>query len=264
MLKRRLLPRTGKRWLTHHIETFIKPNNGGKVPDLAEKFYQANITGPNGDLYLSYLRQVPILDAFLAHWAEAKKRAKGRVILLPGRDTWMFEVLARLEGVKTIFLPECSGDTKNWVAKEHPKKGEFPGCYAVDSGCAGSVPRALGCMDYGMVATTYTDHKLIPHDNVGPIYLVYEVLECLPKYWTRGTMDANNTKIMQKVDVDSRAFRIAAVGTILLSEHWLKVNAPRLKKERLERLAAKRATATQPTIVRRKRLSSKLFSKCAA
>lgn len=248
----------GKKWLDDHIKTFIKPNiSGGKLPDL--------LATDNG--YADMLRKEENLKALLELWAEARKRADGRTIVLPGRDTWLLEVVARLEGHDTLFRPDISSITYSWVAKHDPDAEKIKSCYGVDSGNAGSVPKGLKCADFGMVfynGSPQKRHQLIPHHNAGPYYNIYCVLEGGLKYWTHATLIgansvANPTRISQKIETNQESFRWAAVHTLLVANYWLKMNPEpettrRLKlKSALKRLETTRRTGLGISLARRRR-----------
>lgn len=251
----------GRQWLNNHIETFIKPEL--KKWDIPFSAVEKMATGPKcpESCYLQMLKEYPkTVETMMALWEQAKKNAKGRTILLPGRDAWLFEVLARLDGTDTLFKPEISSLTKGWAAKFDVDKDRFKKCYCIDSGVAGSVPKALGAEAWGLVSGA---NRLLPGDQWTAN--CYSVLEALPKYWTRGCLDKPGSKleeckIVQKIAGDSdyenetnkatmmRTFAVAAAGTIFLAEAWLKVHPegevfepepepvilkPKLKRKRL-------------------------------
>jgi hypothetical protein len=88
-------------WLDEHLETFVRPYLG-YIPNLKDKPSKKSGHADwseiltNEAFYLLYLA-----------WQEAKSRAAGRPILLPGRDVWLLEVIARCEGgnYPTVFRP---------------------------------------------------------------------------------------------------------------------------------------------------------------
>ena len=53
-------------------------------------------------------------------WRSVKKAATGKLLILPGRDVFVFEVLARREGFPTLFLPACSRQTVKWYKDRIP------------------------------------------------------------------------------------------------------------------------------------------------
>ena len=142
-------------WLDHHLEEFIKPNLGC-IP---------NVNLKTGDIKLWTPRLITCLEAV---WKQAKKRAGSKKILLAGRDTWEFEILARVEGVLTDFRPDIStnvaingltNDPKTGAriydrkGKPHPLiKEDYSEHYLLDSGYKGTIPQALGVKTWDMVS----------------------------------------------------------------------------------------------------------------
>lgn len=206
-------------WLDQHVEEWIKPHLG-LVPEVKSI--------PSNCNYIDYFLpgKTGHLEILQECWENAKKNAKGDPILLAGRDTWLFEVLARIEGHPTVFLPQASS-----AACGHPSfKGKYKHCYGVDSGHRGSVPKTMGCERFGLVYCSGTPsirkvHQLIPDLNVGcfnenigaalkkrgeTCYNLYCWLEGHPKYWYPGKCetptgeDCNSShadaKVVQYID----------------------------------------------------------------
>lgn len=119
-------------WLDQHIEEWIKPKIG-KVPVIKDSSW-----------YIMQWQKADIL-ALQAVWKEGKKLANGRKILLAGRDVWLLEMLARIEGFPTIFRPDISSYTKSHV------KEDYRDCYLLDTGFRGTVPKALGIENFGLI-----------------------------------------------------------------------------------------------------------------
>src|SRR4051812_2802720 len=93
-------------WLQEHIENFVEPIlEGSNV--------QLSLDG------LNYFNPEE-LSIIKNSWRSVKRLADGKPILLPGRDVWIFEVLARREGYPTLFLPECSRQTVGAMATAIP------------------------------------------------------------------------------------------------------------------------------------------------
>jgi hypothetical protein len=125
-------------WLEEHLENFVAPVLGSdKVPNEP----------------LSYFRSEE-LTVIKNSWRSVKKSARGRPILLPGRDVFIWEILAQREKYPTMFLPEVSRLT---VA--HVKIPDLEKYFLLDTGFAGSIPRGLG-IDKG-------DFKLLSFSNNG-------------------------------------------------------------------------------------------------
>lgn len=224
----------GKEWLDHHLETFVKPYLGA-VPDVNDlSKFKHGYVAPGG-----YFRDPVRLQAMIDLWNEAKKRANGKTIFLPGRDTWLFEVLARLEDHDTIFRPGISSNVWRWVRDHDPDRERYKTCYGLDSGNIGTILRGLGCVDWGLVYYAGGIHakyspirQLLPHKSYGPYYDCYCMLEGFNKYWTPGEhrYAPKTGKINDEVGVvqilsNQADFSYAAVGTILLANHWLTVQS---------------------------------------
>ena len=141
-------------FLEQHLEEFVRPNLG-HIPNI-----DPTIQGPN----LWTPKMITCLEAV---WKQAKRRANGRKILLAGRDTWEFEILARIEGVPTDFRPDIStsvavtgltyfpnggGYDFDRKGKPHPLiKEDYSEHYLLDSGYKGTIPKSLGVKNWDMV-----------------------------------------------------------------------------------------------------------------
>jgi len=243
----------GKEWYDDHLKSFVIPVLG-KIPKLLNNNYLTT------NQSLKMLKVEVNLKALLELWAEAKKRAQGRIILLPGRDVWLFEVLARLDGTKTIFRPEISSDTWKWVAAHDPERELFKNCYCVDSGNAGSIPKGLSCVDWGLVYYSMGHHPL--HQLIqfnpnfkGPYYDCYCILESIPKYWVRGALTTGPYNV-QKIAPTSLngigTFTVAVLGTMLVANYWFKVNETKVASR--IRLTGLRLKRLKPRILKRPRI----------
>jgi len=221
-------------WLDEHLETFVRP-------------YLGSI--PNIDMTSNYLKSWDqrLNMTLKAVWERAKIRAMGRPILLPGRDVWEFEILARMEGFPTTFRPEFSGE----VVRNIKIKEDFSQHYVLDSGFAGSVPKALKATHFGLVAKgptqlfrKSTDGKILPlmptdqtqkllhqvfpharmfrpHETNRPpeteqeqplVMRLASALERNPKYWWSATVDYIAGKPSQ-VLANEEHFKYAAILT---------------------------------------------------
>lgn len=157
-------------WLDEHLETFVRP-------------FLRTIPNPDPKDHWVVAFKATHIKALVNVWAEAKKRSKGRQILLAGRDVYLFEVLARLEGYPTIFRPDISRDTAKHV-KENYKE-----CYLLDTGFQGSVPKALGMEHYDLISFSGGDkelHQVFPNSSGEPYYSLSSHLEGVCKYWSPG------------------------------------------------------------------------------
>src|SRR4051794_31916934 len=113
-------------WLDEHIETFVKP----VIPDF-EPY-------PNGTFREGYFANEE-LTVIKNSWRSIKRAAEGKPILLPGRDVFVWEILAQREKYPTLFLPECSR-----LTVRHVKIPDLHQYFLFDTGFAGSIPRGLG------------------------------------------------------------------------------------------------------------------------
>ena len=93
----------GQQWYEQHMEEFVRPQlalSGHGIP---------NIVSSGGYIDSMHKRWMSALRAI---WFQVKRNAGKQTILLPGRDVWALEILARLEGYPTCFKPEFSGDVR--------------------------------------------------------------------------------------------------------------------------------------------------------
>ena len=182
-------------WFLSHVKSFVNPRVGSiaKLDDLA--IYEKHLPG------------------VLRVWKAAKEAAKGRTILLPGRDTWVLEILARLEDYPTLFRPEISGTVAYYIYQGWWKSStSYSKYYCIDSGYSGSVPRALGCKAWNLVSGT---NRL---GASGVFESVAGFMEGIPKYWVRGNVVGG--KIVQSYSNDT-TFRNAAIVTRMIARYAL-------------------------------------------
>lgn len=202
-------------WLETHLEEFVRP----VVPN-----FEAAPLGYFLPQEITIMKNA---------WRAVKKNAKGRTIFLPGRDVWVFEVLARREGYPTLFMPECSRLTVNQVLRNH---GLFRNVYLFDTGFVGSIPNGLKVKNFGLMS--YSNRS----ENVGvqvfPRLTLSRGLalriESTPKYWTSGRLDTDN-KIIQDT-TDEFEFARAARVTVEIykssSPKFVKDHKPLLRRDR--------------------------------
>ena len=214
-------------WLDQHLEEFVRPHLG-KIPSVP--------TQPTSNFTPKLCR------ALRAVWEQAKKRSQGRTILLAGRDVFLFEALARMQGDReTIFRPDISALTATLAGKQTNYKEH----YLLDTGYSGSVPRHLGMVHWDLIAcqpavasaeaasnrlqhqvfpgARMAYHKLPPAKPGSPyrpvvqstLYSLASSLEGVPKYWTRAYIDpTNHAKICQMIETDQGSFSAAAKTTL--------------------------------------------------
>ena len=184
------------RWLNRHLKEFVKPYLG-KIPEVnPEKCWSAKSLTPAS------------LQLLLKVWEKAKVRAKGRTILLPGRDVWLVEVVAQVDGFRdTIFDPKISSDVAHsydpkWGSILMPKR--YRDCYVLDTGYSGTVPRALGVPAWNLISGT---KAIAVGEGSGELAAT---LEGVNKYWTRGKVRGG--KVVQSLNPKT-AFNYAAQST---------------------------------------------------
>jgi hypothetical protein len=165
-------------WIDQHLEEFVKPQLG-RIPNV-------NLSNPQ---VAKFDRN--ILRALWAVWQQCKKLAGHRPILLPGRDTYLLEVLARCEGWPTTFRQDISGQ----VARSGIIGLQYENYHVFDTGFSGSVPKALGAENWHLICC-HADpqhHQIFPKTShrvsgfegryVSPIRYLASVMEMTSKYW---------------------------------------------------------------------------------
>ena len=193
-------------WLDQHLEEFVRPQLG-EIPEVDPKNVWIQRFTPN---YLKALR---------ATWDQAKRRSRGLPILLPGRDVFLLEILARMEQYPTEYRQDIS----SIVAQYSRLVGKnYSNHYVVDTGYSGSVPKRLKAARWDLIrysicapwnpnygtpislgakwpkyayhlwyhdtAKAKQDHQLFPWQRPGGIIdYIAQLLEGVPKYYTRAT-----------------------------------------------------------------------------
>lgn len=184
-------------WLDEHIETFVKPRLGKRALELTADDKQ------RGAGYFIDRFDAKHMRAIAAVWHQAIKNAAGKRILLAGRDVYVFEILARLDGRDdVIFRPDISSEVAPHV------KEDYTDCYLLDTGYKGSVPKAMRIPNYGLIVLSvwpepskeeFRLHQVFP--NMRPKSIIRKLtglLEGCPKYWQRGCMMSNPVRIHQE------------------------------------------------------------------
>lgn len=194
----------GKQWYDYYIEAVARPSfayasqcpptwyNLGKglkrFPNTHSNFYGDHLTGEYG---IANKRHLTMLRTI---WFEAKKKAGNKPILLAGRDVFLLEVMARMDGANTIFRPDISALSIGGV------KEDYSQCYCVDSGYRGSIPKKLKIEDWHVVSLSTTarvgtqkykeelqQHQLFPHAGYNFKHMCGK-LESAPKNWDRAVL----------------------------------------------------------------------------
>jgi len=191
-------------WLEHHLNTFVKPVIG----DVA----LAPIKKP----YFTPEELTVIKNA----WRSIKKRAQGKTILLPGRDVFIFEILARRENYPTVFIPSCSRMTVAALNCEL-----YRDMFIFDTGFMGSIPKALYVSNFSLLSanTSIKSTQVFQH-LTGSRGLALKI-ERTPKYWKTGRM--LDGEIFQELSEKTEFFEAA-----ILTLEVYKSSAPRFNHKK--------------------------------
>jgi hypothetical protein len=146
-------------WLRNHLETFVAPVLG-YIPEKA----------------LSKTFTAKEMVAIKNTWRSVKRQAVGKRLVLTGRDTYIFEILARRENFPTVYIPQCSRVTKGKV--DMPKDG----CLLFDTGFVGSIPKFYG-VDYILLSEHRKDVQKQIYPNMKFARDLASKIECSSKYW---------------------------------------------------------------------------------
>lgn len=178
-------------WLNMHVEEFVKPVLGDDFSD-----------EPLG--YFTPEEMTVIKNT----WRSMKKKADRKQIFLPGRDVFIFEILARREGYPTVFMPECSRQTVGVMARE--LGSAMRECYLFDTGFLGSIPKALQSKRYHMMSYTTRGSHIQVFPRLTFSRGLALKIEKTPKYWSSGRLDAENNVIQDQSDIHefARAARL--------------------------------------------------------
>ncbi len=199
-------------WIDEHLETFVRPHLG-YVPNKDD----------DGNSYVGQFTPRG-LAALHALWIKTKARAGNKTILLAGRDVFLFEVLARMEGSDTIFRPDISSHTYTYFYKCFPQlKDKIRECYCVDTGYRGSIPIGLGITEFSLISATSADQtkrdqiQIFPRAR-GQCVSLAGTLESVPKYWRTAQMAVGYKSIVQDIETNKTVFARAAVLTRHVAE----------------------------------------------
>lgn len=163
-------------WLEEHINEFVMPVVG-------------DVDFPRTPLGYFEPEELTVIKNA---WRSVKRSANGRTVLLPGRDVFVFEILARRENYPTLFVPSCSRVTVRTIAKLFTNIHDY---YLFDTGFAGSIPRNLGlCKDsFNLLSSSdmrrdFTSAQLFPRLSFSRGLALK--IENTPKYWESGRLSA--------------------------------------------------------------------------
>jgi len=206
-------------WLSQHLEEFVRPRLGF-VPPVDHRFLSPE--------------QMTVVKSV---WRAAKRAARGKMLVLPGRDVWVFEVLARREGFPTIFDPRCSRQT----CQHREYRDRFDPYFHIllDTGFVGSIAKALS-IDCILISADNRAFSAVRGKQAFPNLTgarnLALFLESLPKYWTSGIVVGGEIK--QKLTAPIEFTRAA-----MLTQKVYKDSSPRsiesrnpLKAGRYERV----------------------------
>jgi len=157
-------------WLQQHFSSFVYPRLGVSKATLAiasEAFPAPYFTPAE----MTAIKEV---------WRATLCAARGRRIILAGRDVWLFEVLARRSGSKTVFLPALSRNTvghSSW--RSLIKRDDF----LFDTGFSGTIPQKLQLHNkaWRLLSANSRSQYILPNLlNNRDLALK---IERTPKYW---------------------------------------------------------------------------------
>lgn len=147
-------------WLQNHLETFVEPYLGFIPQEGESKTFSAE--------------QMSVIKSC---WKGVKSSARGRKILLAGRDVFIFEVLARRENYPTLFLPECSRASVSAI------KLEEKNLFLFDTGFMGTIPMRLQIQNFCLLSSNIRDNKTQVFPTLTQSRGLALKIEGTPKYW---------------------------------------------------------------------------------
>lgn len=217
-------------WLDEHLETFVRPQLG-YIPNVDAKVLSE-------DYWIQEFDNKSLIALNLI-WLQTTKLAAGRTILLPGRDVFLFEVVARmLNNYPTVFRSDISYDVAPHVKEDYTEH------FCLDTGYKGSVPKAMKMKHWALVRYDYSTSDATWGNAVAkPKYQIFPKarsrvymnlsgsLEGCPKYWTRASVqyDANRKAKAFRQTIDGYSFKSAAMLTIHVARS-VKVLRPLVQK----------------------------------
>lgn len=188
-------------WLKRHLAVFVAPKlKGVKIQPLS-----------SGDTAYFAIHSPAIVQGLIQCWFRAKELAKGGPILLPGRDSWSFQILAKMEGYPTVFRPKLNSGT----VKASKEKGILH-LFGADCGYNGTVFQNLKLKRFAVTTWKSTtgvndEHSLNPGKWMDPyVHGLMCQMEC---YWQHG--EVVNGKIVGDF-FDPAKIAIIAARTIAL------------------------------------------------
>jgi hypothetical protein len=208
------------------------PNRSGIVP--AGSNYKAE------DVIHSILK---------SSWRSLKEITQGKTIILPGRDVWPWEVLARRNNYPTIYDPRISRilcshkEVLRKICKEWDV--DFGEVIIFDTGFAGSIPAAISDVvgtkvRFLMLSSNRRDGwtQLFPNHRGSRSKVL--CIEYFPKYFKTGTVDNGQPVQYLSYPLD---FVKTAAFTIWLWYH----RSPRFIKQHITPSAIDSSTTSKAT-----------------
>lgn len=192
------LPETGEQWLKRHYQ-WLEETVKFKMDQAKEENIKSGYTpwgaqlatyAPSPDFYGFFSKSTDIPTriqefqiAVWLIWERSKEKLKGAHGLFAGRDAWLFEVCARVEGLEnTTFLPEISTAMSRFLGKgKHP----FQNSVFLDTGFRGTCATNMGIkefflMNHSVVGQT---RQLIKNAHY-PFGGFGSLMEASWKYWS--------------------------------------------------------------------------------
>lgn len=169
-------------WLDKHLEEFVYPKLGEENDPVflqSVKNYREN---PDKKFFSN--EELSVIKSI---WRVVKREAAGKTLILPGRDVFIFEILARRENYPTVFFPKISRLTVGrFVLPKDSNK-----YFIFDTGFIGTIPRKLGVTHFKLLSYSNSENKF--ESNPEKRIQVFPRLswsrglalkiESTPKYW---------------------------------------------------------------------------------
>lgn len=187
-------------WLNDHFEKFVIPHLGFDPRGITNRPYDPRIVSPTFSYsYFTAQEKTVIKNC----WKSVKKEARGRKILLAGRDVFIFEILARRENYPTIFIPQCSRQTVRDI--HFPEEMDL---FLFDTGFVGSIPNALGISTFKLMSYAQmnsVEKQVFPRLTRSRGLALK--IESTPKYWSSARMQ--DGAVFQEFSDNSEFLRAA-------------------------------------------------------
>ena len=157
----------GTSWLKNHLNEFVLPQIG-YIP--TDSLYPKQFSREE----MSVIKNI---------WKSIKKESQttGKLLILPGRDVFIFEILARRENFPTLFIPACSRTSVEYFKDKIPDNS-----IVFDTGFMGTIPQKLGIDNFKLCSYNIRQSKVqvFPHLTLSRSLALH--IEKTPKYWKTG------------------------------------------------------------------------------